>query len=176
MYNTIKIPGIGWNLPIVQKDKNRSNTDVPFSQPSCSLTSKYFSSKYELPASFNPFPLYWDSKTFPIVTVLLLGLKEYILHCLWLQKIFKWSTAWNIIFYNNVICILVFTCNLYICFTYFVGVSTCIVRFLLSVYIPQLFKKILDSIQGLMLFFIFLAQLNYFFSKTFKLILQSATI
>ena len=68
-------------------------------------------------------------------------------------------------------------------FITFVGVSTCSVNFLLSIYRTQLFKQIIEVIQGLqdyiqsvLLLLISLAQLSYFFSMTLKLILQSMTI
>ena len=95
---------------------------------------------------------------------------------LWLQQCFKWFTAWNTRFSIHIICIIVFTCNVYINFLPFVGVSTCSVQLLLSISRTHLFKQIIDSIQGLMFFPIFLVKLNYFLGKTFRLIIQIMTI
>ena len=65
----------------------------------------------------------------------------------------------------------------------FLGVSTCSVWFLLSISRTQLFKTVINSIwvllefiQVVMLFIILLGQFNYFFSKTFKLIIHIMTI
>ena len=122
-----------------------------------------------------PFPPWVELQKFPIGTVVPLGLAN-ISYRLWLQQLFKCFNAWNTRFNINRKIIIVFTCNLCICFILFVGVSTCSVILLLSIYRTQLFKKIIDSIHGLMLFLIRSSQLNYFFSKTFNLGLHSMTI
>ena len=112
------------------------------------------------------FSRYWASKEFSIGTVLYLGLENKIFTSFDLND---YSNCWllEIPGLTNIIFIVVFTCNIYIILPPFVSVSTCSVRLLLSIYRTQLFKKILDVIQGLLeyiqgilLFFIYLAQFN----------------
>ena len=119
--------------------------------------------------------LYWASKTFLIGTVLSLGLANIFYH-LWLHRLFKWITVWNARFNIDKIFIVVFTCKVYIGFLLFVGVSTCSVQLILSISRTQLFNKIIYSIQGLLLFLVLSAQLNYLFSKSFKLGLRIVSI
>ena len=66
--------------------------------------------------------------------------------------------------------------NVCISFLPFFLVSTCIVWLLLPTSIIQLFKKIINSINGLLLILILLSQLNYFCSKTLKTSLHNMTI
>ena len=73
----------------------------------------------------------------------MVGLRKYLFCRLWLQRLFRWFTALNTSFNINIICIVVFTCNVYIYFRPFVGVSTFSVWFLLSISRTKLFKKIL---------------------------------
>ena len=120
-------------------------------------------------------PLYWASKIFPIGTVLYFWFSKYF-YCLLLQKFFKRFTGWNTRFNINIICIIWFTCNFCIKFLRFVGVSTFSVSLLLYISITQLFKKIIDYIQGFLLFFIRSVQLHYLLNKTFSMSLQSMTI
>ena len=119
--------------------------------------------------------VYWASKTFPIGNVLLLGLENICFSAFDFNDYSDGLLLETPDFNINRICIVVFTCNVYIRFLPFVGVSTCSVWFMLSISRTQLFKKVIDSIQGPMLFLISLVQFNYLFSKTFKMSLQSMT-
>ena len=73
------------------------------------------------------------------------------------------------------ICIVFFTCNVYIYFLLCVGFSTYSVWFLMSIYRTQLFKNCFDSIQVIMMFFIRLVKLDYLLVNNFNLSLQRMT-
>ena len=122
-------------------------------------------------------------KTIPNWFCPVLGFIKKIIYHPWLQQFFSLLNFWNTRFNINIIFVVVFTCMFYILVLPFVGVNTCNVILMFSISITQQFKKIintiqglLDSIQGVMLFLICLAQFNYFFSKTLNLSLQSINI
>ena len=118
---------------------------------------------------FEPlFYLCWASKTVPFGTVLSLGL-ENIFWLILTSTILQMVYCLKLHVRRNRIFIVFFTCKVYIGFIPFICVTTCILLLMLSISITQLFKKIMNSIQGLVLFPIILAQLNYFFSKNLKL-------
>ena len=111
------------------------------------------------------------------------GFIKKIIYHLWTQRFFKFLTSWNIRFNKNRIFIFLFNFKVYIVFLPFVFVNTFSVRLLLYISRTKLLKKMLDVIQGLLnyiqgvlLFLIHLDQSNYFFSKTFNLIIQSMNI
>ena len=88
----------------------------------------------------------------------------------------KYSNGLLTRFNRNRICIIVFNCNIYINFIPFVGVSNSSIKLLLSIYITELFKKVFDSIEGIIFLLILLSQLNYLISNNFRLSLQRMTI
>ena len=104
-----------------------------------------------------------------------LGFGKYF-YRFWLQWFFKWFTAWNTRFNRKITIFVFLTCKVYIGFLPFVGGTTWTVWFMLFISRTQLLKNIIDSIQGLLLLLILLAQLDYFCSKNFKLILQKVSI
>ena len=176
MYNTNKSPDITWYFPIDRKAKIISAADVPIFKIIYFINQCIIFFTRLISFIFKPlFYLYWASKTFPIGTVLSLGLANIFYH-LWLHRLFKWITVWNARFNIDKIFIVVFTCKVYIGFILFVGVSTCSVQLILSISRTQLFNKIIYSIQGLLLFLIRSEQFNYFFIKNFNPILQITTI
>ena len=92
-------------------------------------------------------------------------------------------TTWNGIFYQNIIIIVFWNFKININIITFVAVCTCSVWFLILILIKNMPKKIIVCIEGsshpldsIMGFFMILAQLNYFFSKTLKASIQNITI
>ena len=146
-----------------------------FSWPYHWLINEYFSSSDYFLEYLNPSPPVLIFKNISYWYYPVVGFSK-INYRIWIQQLFKCFTSWNTRYIINRICIILFTCNLYISFLSSVGVSTCSLQLLLSISITQPFKQIIDSIQGPMLFLIWSAQLNYLSSKTFRLTLQSMTI
>ena len=146
-----------------------------FSQPSRSWTNKYFLHKTNLLQYLNPsFTCIGIQKHSQLV--LSFNFFQWFFSWFWLQWIFEYFNTKNIRFNRNIILTFIFTFNVCIRFINVVHVITWSVWLLLPIDIKQLFKKILDYIQGLLLLLIILAQLSYFFSNTFNIFLQSMTI
>ena len=120
-------------------------------------------------------PLYWDSKAYPIGTVLSLGLANIFTE-FWIKVFFECFTDWNRRCDRNRIIIFFLTCKFCIDFIHFLSDITCSLWLMIPVYIAQLFNKILGCIEGLLLFLAILSQLNYLFVHNFKLSLQNITI
>ena len=123
-----------------------------------------------------PFPLlYCASKTFPIGNILsLVFLRNYLLlltsRALWMFYLLKYNI------WQKKIIIVLCTFNVYIRFLPFVYVSTCNIWLFLPISIINFLKKISNSIEGLLLLLLLLAQVNWFIGNNFNLSLWRMTI